>query len=170
MKFDARMPSSNHKRTSDKKPCAKVTPEKRARTNKSEQIMVSRTPGLTALTKDLHKEGEDSDEDSEGEDSENENDPQARTSDANTNTGYSEGSLECLKGILQKHLLSKEEKKQLPLTKFTEQNQDRQKIIIGWEELRSSYRTSRFFSHLKTAAGSRPIIYLFIYFFEKTAC
>ena len=45
----------------------------------------------------------------------------------------SEESLECLKGILQKHFLSKEEKKQLPLTKFTEQRQERLKIIIGWE-------------------------------------
>lgn len=134
--------NKNHKRTSGNDNCTEVTPEKRARTTESEQRMVSGTPGLTT---ELNKEGnteqdnpaqDQENDDSEEDDSEHEKEVEPETetgTDANMNTEYNEGSLECLKGILQKHLLSKQEKKQLPLTKFTEQRQDRLKIIIGWE-------------------------------------
>ena len=33
-----------------------MTPEKRARTDESEEMMVSRTPGLTTLNRELDKE------------------------------------------------------------------------------------------------------------------
>ena len=88
-----------------------------------------------ALNDDLNKEGEDSGNDSDDESTDRDDEiPVVNGSDTDTmSTVNSEESLECLKGILQKHYLTKEEKKDLPLTKFTEQRQEKLKIIIGWE-------------------------------------
>ena len=41
--------------------------------------------------------------------------------------------MEQLKGILQKELITKEDKNLLPITKYTEQREEILKILVGWE-------------------------------------
>ena len=47
--------------------------------------------------------------------------------------GRTKKDLEQLKGILQKELITKEDKNLLPITKYTEQREEILKILVGWE-------------------------------------
>ena len=131
----------NQKRTSEDNHSKTVTPDKRQRRDELRRgelehvVKDSGNPGSNSLHDDLDKEGEDSGDDSDDESSEHgdETPPQSGSDTETASTENSEESLECLKGILQKHFLTKEEKRNLPLTKFNEQRQEKLKIIIGWE-------------------------------------